>query len=69
MDLGSGISTFTALLFMQYCKLLITGLLGVKELKAIYIYLEIFGLGGTKWPLRVFAKYLKNGLANLYETL
>ena len=28
------------------------------------------GGGGAKWPpLRVFAKYLKNGLVNLYETL
>ena len=25
--------------------------------------------GRAKWPLRDFAKYLKNGLANLHETL
>ena len=37
------------------------------------LYNQPFNLiwtGGTKMaPLRVFAKYLKNGLANLYETL
>ena len=33
--------------------------------------LTLFGLGGGAIlpPLRVFAKYLKNGLANLHETL
>ena len=31
--------------------------------------LTLFGLG-AKWPpLRVFAKYLKNGLTSLHETL
>ena len=24
---------------------------------------------GAKWPLKVFAKYLRNGLADLHETL
>ena len=33
-------------------------------------HLTLFGLGCVKMaPLRVFAKYLKNGLANLHETL
>ena len=31
--------------------------------------LTLFGLGGQNDPLRVFAKYLKNGLADLHETL
>ena len=35
-----------------------------------FAVLTLFGLEGDKIaPLRVFAKYLKNGLANLYETL
>ena len=34
-------------------------------------FLAVFGLGGGggKMPLRVFAKYLKDGLPNLHETL
>ena len=32
-------------------------------------YLTLFGLGGGQnGPLRVFAKYLKNGSADLHET-
>ena len=31
--------------------------------------LTLFGLGGQNGLLRVFAKYLKNGVANLYETM
>ena len=34
------------------------------------VLLTLFGLGEAKMPsLRVFANYLKNGLANLYETV
>ena len=36
----------------------------------VLISLTLFGLGGGgEGPLGVFAKYLKNGLANLHETL
>ena len=33
------------------------------------VALTLFGLGGKMPPLRIFAKYLKNGLANLHDTL
>ena len=32
-------------------------------------YLTLFGVGGKMAPMRVFVKYLKNGSANLYDTL
>ena len=42
----------------------------IVQLLLILKTLTLFGLGGGKMPpLRVFDKYLKNGSANLYETL
>ena len=36
---------------------------------AIMLMLWKFGLEGAKWPPDSFAKYLKNGSANLHQTL
>ena len=37
--------------------------------KQHYLLKPYLDRGGQNGPLRVFAKYLKNGLANLHETL